>query len=410
MGNRTFLLDQTSNDGPLRKSKTVCRSSPNTTSKQLNSNPFQIRKIGSFEELLTLESVWRELQGPVNVSNLGSSFTVARTAWETLAEHQDHLFGYNKELLILQIFKDGSLIGIAPFVKVIRDKGIGPIVKKLLCIEFLAHSLLARHFRLFSDIITNQPSSALTQAVLDWLYANEKFDVIHLAYIAGSSPNFDFSKKELLYALISSVVNVNQFPNYETYARCTYATSLKQNIRTAFNRASAQSLSIESTVEESDASVLHELKQIASTKLDTESYFEGGYYSFLEKLCLRERGDVVVLRANGEPIAYRVYLSFPEGRYALDTHRNWDFTRLELGALLIDQGIKSSFEKRVKLHCEGLFGGIHTERFATNLIEAYKFLSPGNTIWGASVDAAIRRFHQPEFRTLTRPLPIGPPE
>jgi hypothetical protein len=376
----------------------------------LNSNPFEIRKISSLEEFLKLENIWRELQGPINVANLGSSFAVARTAWESLADRQDRLFGYDKKLLILQIFKDGKPIGFAPFVKVTRDKGIGPLVKKLSCIEFLAHSLLARHFRLFSDIVTNEPSSALTQAVFDWLYANEKFDVIHLAYIAGSSPNFDVSRKELLYALISSVVDVGEFLNYETYARCTYSTSLKQNMRTAFNRADAQSLKIELTVEEADASALHELKQIALTKLDTESYFEGGYYNFLERLCLRERGDLVVLRANGEPIAYRVYISFPGGRYALDTHRNWGFTRLELGALLIDQGIRSSFEKGVKLHCEGLFGGIHTERFATNLIEAYKFVRPGNTVWGASVAAAIRRLHQPEGRTLTRPLPIRTPE
>ena len=56
-------------------------------------------------------------------------------------------------------------------------------------------------------------------------------------------------------------------------------------------------------MEESDACVLHELKEVAKTKLDLNSYFQGGYYDFVEKLFLRERGDVVILRANGTPIA-----------------------------------------------------------------------------------------------------------
>ena len=96
----------------------------------MNSHPLEIRKISSLEGLLRLESVWRELESPVNVSNfLGSSFSVVRTAWETLGHYQDRLFGYNKELLVLQILKGGNTIGIAPFVKVARDRKIGLLRK-----------------------------------------------------------------------------------------------------------------------------------------------------------------------------------------------------------------------------------------------------------------------------------------
>jgi hypothetical protein len=380
--------------------------SSNITNLRPKSGNFLIRKIDSLDGLLSIEQSWRELEQPITLSNLGSTFTVVRTAWETLATHADTIFGYDKKLLVLEVSENGKPIAIVPLVNVARDRKFGPLTKRVRCIEFLAQSTLGRHFRFFSDIITNQPSNALSRAVFDWLNKNEHFDVLHLAFISELSPNWGCFKNELFYALVTSTVDVSAFTNFDNYARLVYSTSLKQNIRTAYNRAAAESVDLSVTVEEADTASMLEVMDVARTKLDIVSFFGGGYTDFLTKLCLRQQADIVTVRANGRPIAYRVYLKLPGSRFAIDTHRNFEYRRLELGALLMDKAIRNSFEQRVNQHCEGLFGGLHTERFATNLIKGYKFIGPGTTMLGKPTAFMVRHSHQVEDRHLNRNFPI----
>lgn len=362
----------------------------------MNSEQFEIRKIDFPQELLSLEKIWLELQEPLTVANLGSSFSIVNAAWQTLSKDQDPLFGYNRKPLILLVLENGSPVAIAPLIKVWRDKKIGPFSKRITSIEFFAHPLIARHVRFFYDIVTKHPSSRLTAAILDWLYKNERFDIVHLAYISEESPNFDSSAKQMLFSLTSSVVCPGDFATFEDYRSQIYSESLKQNIRTAFNRAQAQSLAIEVTMQEVNSQVLNVITEIARTKLDAAAFFKTGYHEFLKQVCLACGADIALVRANGRPIAYRTYLKLPTGRLEIDTHRNLEYQRLELGSLLIDRAIQDSFTRGLHIHCEGLYGGIHTERFASKLLRAYKWVGAGNSLWGGIVERAIRKAHQPE--------------
>jgi hypothetical protein len=364
---------------------------------------FQIRKVDSIEAILALESVWRELESPINASNLGVSFQVTMDAWRCLGSNQDSIFGYDRQLLVLEVSENGRTIAIAPFAKTLRDRNFGPFRKTVTCIEFLGHSLMARHFRLFYDIVTKEPSEDLTHAILDWLYENEQFDVIHFAYISEASASFSFVKHRLLDALLVSIVDVHQCGKFEDYRRAVYSVSLRQNLRTAINRAKGMGLQLEVDVREADRRSFADVAELASTKLDMPQFLECGYQAFLERLCTTGATDIALVYGNGKPLGYRVYLKVPSGRFELDTHRDWDFRRLELGSLLMDRAIKDSFENNVKVHYEGLFGGIHSERFATRLLRAYKFLSPGNTKWGKPTFAAIKLFHQSEERQTNQP-------
>ncbi len=362
----------------------------------MNSDQFEIRKIDSPQDLFALEKIWLELQAPVTLSNFGSTFAMVRTAWETLSSDQDRVFGYNRQLLTLLISQNNVPIAIAPFIKVCRDKKIGLFTKQLTSIEFLMHPLLARHIRFFYDIVTNKSSPQLTQAILDWLYRNERFDIIHLAYISEDSPNFVSTGREMLFSLTSSIVYPKNFSNFEEYRRRIYSESLRQNLRTALNRARGQSLTIDVTMHEANNSVLSEVTELARTKLDADKFFRTGYHEFLLQACGKSGADVVCVRANDRLIAYRTYLKIPGGRFEIDTHRNLDYLRLELGSLLIDKAIEDSFAKGLTIHSEGLYGGIHTERFASRALAGYKWLSPGNTLWGGITERAIRDAHIPE--------------
>jgi hypothetical protein len=369
----------------------------------VNSDQFEIRKIDFPQELFALEKIWRELEEPVTLSNLGSSFAIVSQSWQALSSDKDHLFGYNREPVILLVSQNGIPVAIAPFIKVHRDKSIGPFTKQLTCIEFFAHSLVARHIRFFYDIVTKHPSAKLTQAVLDWLYKNEKFDVLHLAYISEESKNFSSVASNMLISLTSSVVCPKDFSDFEEYRSRVYSESLKQNLRTGLNRAHARSLKVDVSMSEANSNSLAEVAEFARGKLDSGAYFESGYSRFLMQSAINIGADVAIVRANDRPIAYRVYLRFPGGRFEVDTHRSLDYIKLELGSLLIDCAVKDCFAKNLSVHCEGLYGGIHTERFASKYVRAYKWLSPGNSLIGGITERAVRGAHQVEYTVLPPP-------
>ena len=211
----------------------------------MNDHKFEIQEINSEKDLLALKEIWQKLEEPVTFSTLGSSFEISRIAWQTLSAGGDRIFGYNKQMLILLVSDYGKPVAILPLIKVFRDRKVGPFRKRLTSIEFLGHSLLSKHFRLFYDIITREPSTELTQAIIDWLFANHKFDILHLAHVSEESRNFDFAGQELIYAVVCSAVDISAWQSYGQYRQFVYSKSLKQNIRTAFNRAEKAGLKID---------------------------------------------------------------------------------------------------------------------------------------------------------------------
>ena len=314
-------------------------------------------------------------------------------------------------MLILLVSDWDKPVAIVPLVKVFRDRKFGPLAKRLTSIEFLGHALLSRQFRFFYDIVTKEPSKELTESVIDWLFANHKFDIIHLAYISEESRNFDFSAQELLYALTCSTIDINSWQSYEQYRRIVYSKSLRQNIRTAFNRAAKASLQIDRKAGPAKGKSWQDVWQVAEAKLDKNAFVRDGYRNFLETLCQTDQAQAALIYANDEPIAYRLFASFPQGIFQIDSYRNWKYRRLELGALLIDRAVQDSFEQKMDLHCSGLFSGLHTERFATRLIKGFKYVKAGNSILGNIVNYAVRFCHREELPFLKRKVyPLTPPQ
>ncbi len=369
----------------------------------MNGQKFVIKEVNTEKELLALREAWLQLQEPVTHATLGSSFDITRLAWKSLSASGDHVFGYDKQMLILLVSDSNELAAIVPLVKVHRDRKIGPFTKRLTSIEFLGHSLLSRHFRFFYDIVTKHPSKELTQAIIEWLYANHKFDILHLAYISEESANFDLSASEVLYANSCAVVDINCFQSFEQYKQIIYSKSLRQNIRTALNRAAKASLKIDRHLGPAIGTTLEHILQIADQKLDKNNFIQDGYRDFLIGLSQTGQTSATVIYANDKAIAFRLHATFNHGKFVIDTNRDWEYKRLELGSLLIDKSIQDSFEQKLDLHCCGLFGGLHTERFASRLIKGFKYVKAGSTILGKITNKLIRLYHQGELPVVFPP-------
>jgi hypothetical protein len=371
----------------------------------VNRQQFAIKEVNTEEELLALKETWLELEEPVTYATLGSSFEITRLAWQCLAAKAERTFGYNKKLLILLVLDANQPVAIVPLVKVQRDHKVGPFTKSLSSIEFLGHSLLSRYFRFFYDIVTKHPSKELTQAIIEWLYANHKFDILHLAYISEESPNFDLSSPDSLYSTSSTVVDINRFQSFEQYKQIIYSESLRQNIRTAFNRAAKDSLTIDRQAEWATGATLGQAFHPLDVKLHKVPFVQDSYQKFLLSLSLAGRVRAVTVYANDKLIAHRLYATFAHGQFEIDTNRDWTYKRLELGSLLIDKAIQDSFERKLDIHCCGLYGGLHTERFATRLIKSFKYVRAGNTILGGIANKLVRLQHQEEH-PIVQPPPL----
>lgn len=352
---------------------------------------FSIQKVDSYEGFLALEREWKDLQAPLALANLGSSFDVLNSLFKTIGLTEDNVFGYQQKLRILLVRNsDNRIVAIAPLVKVLRDRKVGPFTKAISSIEFLGHPSMHVFFRFFRTWLTKEPGVNLTKAIIDWLYANETFDVVHLAFIHETEKeHFPESAKYCVATNPSSIVEIGNFSDFDAYARLTLGRSLKQNLRTTVNRCAKMGVQIKTSRELVDANSLQKISQLTEFTPDGWSYREGGFDAFRQDLCLSHKAEVVFVYVDGEPQAYRLYVHYGGGKFEIETMVHMKYRQLGLGAQMIEGSIRASFDDQLSEHCEGLFGGFHTQRFSSRELNVYKYLRAGNTFCAQAADSLL---------------------
>jgi hypothetical protein len=348
-----------------------------------------IAKFDSFSGLWDLEQIWKELQSDSSGANLGTSFQVSKTIWENLSELDDPIFGCNPKLIILVAYAQGIPIAIAPFVKVIRQRKLGPLRINVSCIQFLSQ-LGEMFFRFSNDIVARKPSKELADAFIQWLYDNESFDLLHLAHIPENSVNFPDDFEPLLGEAFDTQIEIDRFGDFEKYKAHTYSTKFAKNMRTAQARIKRRSVNLTlDTVPMTDA-ILSEIRLFSHRKRRAFELHQDGYFFFLENICKILCSDVIVVKVHGIMVGYRIYLYFNGCKYLLDTFINRTFAPLELGSLLTEAALKQSFAMNLNFQSEGMWGTYHARKFGTRFVRMKKFVRSGNSLRGKAAMKAIQ--------------------
>ncbi len=335
----------------------------------------------SLAGLLALEPIWKELQDTPVFSEFGSSFEVVSSIWQFLAHIDDPDFGSNAELLILVAYDQDKPVAIAPLMKVIKRRRLGPLKMDVSCIQFVSQ-IAERVFRFRNNIVTGDPSQRLMNAFVEWLYEHEKFDIISVAYIQENNANFLRSPSSKFFLSTGSYVEIDKFGDFEAYRKANYARRFKNNLRTARNRAKKEGLDVSLTLEAPTTAAFAEVLKLARSKFNAAEFLNEGYYAFVESICQKLPAEIVLASVNGQAVGYRIYIHFDDTKYLLDTFIDRTYRALELGALMSEKAIQESFRQKLMYHSEGLWGSFHVQKFATKEPRFFKHVYHGNSYKG----------------------------
>jgi hypothetical protein len=345
----------------------------------------EIKLISTISEFNSLEYEWREFERTINNPNLTSSFDWLNSWWNIFKDVNNETVGFNKKLLIVCLYELDKLVAIAPFLKVYRKKyGL-----KVSFIEFLGQQWAGNYL----DIISIKGYPLLRDEIFDWLYNNVKFDAIFLKYIPEYTSNFN--KKTLYLYSACPQIEVNEYPNHIEFIKNKYSKNLKQNLRTALNRAKKSGFDIETSVEQVNERNLMDIIQISEFKLSdgkSSIYKDNNKLLFMKEIVKKMTSNVVFVSLNNKKVSYRTNVFFNNNKFCIDASYDRSFRKFELGSISVDANLKDSFTNKIFNHCFGPGLDFYKKKFTKKNINIYMFINKGNTIYSFFILILIKYF------------------
>lgn len=330
-----------------------------------------VKLINTITLFNSIKSEWKAFEKSINHSNLTSSYDWLNAWWYTFKDVENNIIGYNKELVIICLYENNCLISVAPFIKVCRKKyGV-----KIRFLEFLGQQWAGNYI----DILTEKPQ--FNQEIFDWLYKNQKFDVLMLKYIPQYSKNFNLENLHLYSACPE--IEISEYLSHDDYVKNKYSKNLKQNIRTAFNKARKKGININTCVQEISTCNFNEMIRISKFKLVERKswmYGDNNKLIFMKEVLKKMSSNVVFVQLDGKNVAYRSNVFFNNNKYCIDASYDRNYREFELGSISVDANLKDSYFKGVSKHCLGPGLDLYKKKFTKRNIRIYIFLKKGNTL------------------------------
>jgi len=336
----------------------------------------KIKLIHNFNDFQLLENDWKKLEIATNQRNITSSFDYLINWWICFKDiNEDGNFGYNKELLILFLYNEDELLAIVPLVKLYRKKfGL-----KIKYIEFLSQQWGAA----FLDIIAIRLDSEQIKFIVDWIYENEKFDVLQLKHIPEDSCLIDIYNKDITVLSACPEIDLRGFNNFEDFKEKIFSKNVKQNFRKAINKITKNQITYEEKIFNSINNELFSLiAEISRSKLidDKESiYLNPSMRNFCKALYTVFPFSLVVIYLNNKPVAYRTNLFYKNMKMCFDAAYDREYKEYNLGAFSVNFSINESFEKKIQFHSEGPGVDFYKLHFCKKLYKIYTLTRKGNT-------------------------------
>ena len=343
-----------------------------------------IKVINNTSDFILFKNVWQKFETEINHTNITSSYCWLSNWWKVFEKVEDNIFGYNKELLIICLYEDEKLIAIAPFVKLYRKK----MGLRIYFIEFLGQQRGGTYLDIIGINLTKQH----IEFIFEWLHKNVKYHLLFLKYIPEDTNNFN--KKDLYLYNACPQINLKKSNSYEDYVEKNYSKKLKQNLRTALNRAKKNNQNIEKKIDIIDEYNFKEIVNISKSKLiDNKSWLYGNELSckFYKLIYEDMNSNVVFIKMNKRNVAYRTNIIFNNTKFCLDASYDRNLRKYDPGILSVDLNIKDSFDKNLDIHCLGPGIGAYKMKFTKDVKIFNFYIKKGNTILSLILFILLRK-------------------
>jgi len=333
---------------------------------------YSLKLIEDDKGFKNLEKAWLDFEKSINHQNITSSYYWLLNFWDVFKNFNNPRFGYNKKLIIICVYVGKKIVAVAPFLRVKRKK-LGISVS---FIEFLGQQWGASYL----DIITKKNNKEIKNIIFDWLKKNVKFDIIFLKYIPENTKSFDLNELNLYSAC--PLIQISDHLNYDDFVKNKYSKNLKQNLRTAYNRAKKFNFNIETSIELINEHNLPDVIRISKSKLldgKRTLYENKEKLLFIKKILKSMDSNIVFVKIKGVNVAYRINVFFNNNKFCIDASYNRDYKKFELGSISVEANIKDSFSKNTYIHCLGPGLDRYKQKFTKKNKYVNIYISKGNT-------------------------------
>jgi hypothetical protein len=202
-----------------------------------------------------------------------------------------------------------------------------------------------------------------------------------LKYIPEYSENF-ISENLFLYSACPEI-DISEFSNHDDYKKNKYSNSLKQNLRTAFNKAQKNGVNILTSIEQVTESNFEEIIRISKFKQSDSKhwlYEDHNKLLFMNEISKKMTSNVVFVKLDGQNVAYRSNVFFNNNKYCIDASYDRGYRQYDLGSISVDTNLKDSYLKGVIKHCLGPGLDFYKKKFTKRNVRIYIYLKKGNTL------------------------------
>ena len=353
-----------------------------------NADDYSIEVLDNTDAFGGVGDAWRRLERAANTANITASFDWLRVWWSVFAKREDNRIGYNKQLRILMVRRAGELVAIVPLVRLQRRK----FLVRVTFIEFLGQQWCG----LFLDFVTAEPGPALTQAVLQWLAAHERYDVLHWAYLPEYTRTVDLQDSDVSLLSACPIVRAARYEDYAAYAKAMHSKNYRKHIR-RIHRAleeGGRTWSFEAMAPADQH--FDEIEALSKSKQKDGKrsvYANADMARFFRLAATTLPSDLEMLQIDGRAAAYRLGFSYGGGLLSFDTSYDRALRDYSPGHLVRIESLRRFFDEgRYAFHCAGTGIDEHKHNHYDEVIKIYSHIRPGNTLLGRLV--ARRLQHQ----------------
>ncbi len=323
----------------------------------------KIKLIRNTSEFSFIEHEWKEFEITLNHPKSTMVF---------LLNSLKNIYKDVKKLKLKNTFNLQKLFG-AHFFIVYRQKfGI-----KVSFIEFLGQQWAGNYL----DIISDTKNAIYNNEIFQWLNNNVKYDILLLKYIPQYSANFNIDYLYLYSACPE--IQIDEYSKHDEYIKNKYSKNLKQNLRTAYNRAKKSDIEIKTSIEEINQNNFNDIVQISEFKVQdgkSSMFKDENKLLFMKEITKVMSSNVVFVKLNKKNVAYRTNVFFNNNKFCIDASYDRDFRKFELGSISVDANLNDSSCKNISRHCLGPGLDLYKRKFTNKNVNIFIYLKQGNTL------------------------------
>ncbi len=307
---------------------------------------YSYKIIKSIEDFINLKEQWKNLEATSNNKNISLNYDWCYLWWTIFKHKEDNTFGYDKQLNIIVGYSQSGDIGfIAPLI-LLKRKVFNINISFL---EFLGQQWGATTYSLLKS--PNYPFNF--NYFKRYCQQHISFDILYLRNIPISDMN-----------LYNKLLNINagcpqlDLTRYSTYQELytSYPKNLRQNIRTAYNRANKNGKELFLYTSNVSTIDWNDIIKISKSKINDGKYSlyeDSDKKKFFIQISSKMNANFILAKIDKELVSYRYNVLYNGIKFCIDASYDRAFPQYNLGTLTVCKNIEDSYNNNVLLHSMG---------------------------------------------------------